>query len=121
MKIIKVLIADDENITRYLLRTLLRQNDIEVVGEATNGIDALELCTKLLPDILILDINMPKMDGFEVLKNIRSAHPDIAVVMISSNATLSNVEEARTYGIYNFIVKPFNPAHVIDAITLCLK
>lgn len=121
MKIIKVLIADDESITRYLLRTLLRQNDIDVVGEATNGVDALELCTKLLPDVLILDINMPKMNGFEALKGIRSAHPDVAVIMISSDATLRNVEEARTYGINNFIVKPFTAAHVIDAIALSLK
>ena len=121
MTLIKTLIADDEDITRHLLRTVLRQNNIEVVGEATNGIDALELCGKLEPDVLILDINMPKMDGFEVLKRIRTEHPDLAVIMISSNATLSNVEEARSYGINNFIVKPFNAGHVINAITRSLK
>lgn len=116
MKIIKALVADDDGITRHLLRTLLRQSYIEVVGEATNGVEALELCSKLLPDVLILDINMPKMNGFEVLKSIRSTHPEISVIMMSTDATQSNVEEARTYGIYKFIVKPFSPAQVIKAI-----
>ena len=117
MKVIKALVADDDGITRHLLRTLLRQSYVEVVGEATNGLEALELCSKLQPDVLILDINMPKMNGFEALKSIRSAHPEIAVVMMSSDATQSNVEEARTYGIDRFIVKPFSPAQVIRAVT----
>jgi DNA-binding NarL/FixJ family response regulator len=120
MKLIKTLVADDDGITRHLLRTLLRQSCIEVVGEATNGLEALELCSKLQPDVLILDINMPKMNGFEVLKSIRSTHPEISVVMMSSDATLSNVEEARAYGIYKFIVKPFSPAQVINAVTSCM-
>jgi DNA-binding NarL/FixJ family response regulator len=120
MKLIKTLVADDDGITRHLLRTLLRQSCIEVVGEATNGLEALELCSKLQPDVLILDINMPKMNGFEVLKSIRSTHPEISVVMMSSDATLSNVEEARAHGIYKFIVKPFSPAQVINAVTSCM-
>jgi len=121
MKAIKVVIADDDAITRLLLGTLLRQNDFEVVGEATNGLDALELCNSLEPDVLLLDINMPQMGGFEVLKSIRSAYPDLAVIMISSDATLNNVEEACTYGINEFIVKPFNAARVIEAIARSMK
>ena len=93
---------------------------MEVVGEATNGLEALELCSRLLPEVLILDINMPKMNGFEVLKIIRSTHPEIPVIMMSTDATQSNVEEARTYGIDKFIVKPFSPAQVIKAITSCI-
>lgn len=120
MKIIQALVADDDGITRHLLRTLLRQSYVEVVGEATNGLEALELCSRLLPDVLILDINMPKMNGFEVLKIIRSTHPGIPVIMMSTDATQSNVEEARTYGIDRFIVKPFSPAQVIKAITSCI-
>jgi two-component system chemotaxis response regulator CheY len=117
MNTIKVVVADDDNITRHLLRTLLRQHYYEVVGEANNGTDALELCTRLRPDVLILDINMPKMNGFEVLKHIRRSHPDLAVIMISSDPTPLNVQEARAYGINEFIVKPFNAAQVVTAIT----
>jgi len=113
---IKALIADDENITRFVLRTLLREQNIDVLGEAANGMDTLDLCNKLHPDVLFLDINMPKMDGFEVLKNIRLANSELVIIMISSNATISNVEEAKSYGVNGFIVKPFNPAQVMDAI-----
>lgn len=120
MKIFKALVADDDGITRHLLRTLLRQNFVDVVGEATNGLEALELCPKLLPDVLLLDINMPKMDGFEVLKSIRSTNPEISVIMMSTDATQRNVVEARMHGIHAFIVKPFSPAQVINAITSCL-
>jgi two-component system chemotaxis response regulator CheY len=121
MKTVRTIIADDEEITRLLLRTLLRQNNIEVVGEAKNGVDTLELCEKLRPDVLFLDINMPKMNGFEVLKSIGTTHPDVAVIMISSDSTLNNVKEAGTLGADNFIVKPFSPAKVMDAITRSLK
>lgn len=120
MKLIKALVADDDGITRHLLRTLLRQSFVEVVGEAANGLEALDLCSKLQPDVLILDINMPKMNGFEVLKSIRSTHPEICVIMMSSDATQTNVEEARAHGIDKFIVKPFSPAQVINAVTSCM-
>ena len=119
MKILKVLIADDDGITRHLLRTILRQTYVDVVGEATNGQETLELCAKLQPDMLILDINMPKLGGFEVLKSIRSTNPEISVIMMSSDATQNNVVEARAHGIYEFIVKPFSAAQVINVISRC--
>lgn len=121
MKTIKALIADDDEITRLLLRTLLRQNNIKVVGEAKNGIAAIEQCEKLHPDILFLDINMPKMNGFEVLKSISNLQPGIAIIMISSDSTLHNIKEAGNYGVKNFIVKPFNTAIVMDVIGRSLK
>jgi two-component system chemotaxis response regulator CheY len=117
MNAIKVVIADDDGITRHLLRTLLRQQNYEVAGEAINGAEALELCARHRPNVLFLDINMPKMNGFDALRSIRRAHPGIAVIMISSDPTLRNVEEARVYGINEFIVKPFNAAQVVTAIT----
>lgn len=119
MKIIKALVADDDAITRQLLRTLLRQNYIEVVGEAVNGFEALELCSRLQPEVLILDINMPRMNGFEVLQSIRTTHPEISVIMMSSDSTQRNVQEALAHGIHKFIVKPFTPAQVIKAVTSC--
>ncbi len=121
MKTIKALIADDDGITRHILRSMLRQHEIDVVGEATDGTDVSAMCANLLPDILFLDINMPKMSGFEVLNNFCTEHPGIAIIMMSSDATLSNVEATRSYGVLNFVVKPFNAARVIDAIVLALK
>lgn len=118
---IKAVIVDDDDILRHLLKTLLKQNNIKVVGEATNGVDALKQCDRYLPDILILDINMPLMGGFEALKRIRSAHPDILVFMISSDSTTNNVEEASKIGINGFIVKPFTASKVLDIINNSLK
>ena len=120
MKMIKALIVDDDEITRILLRSMLRQNNINVVGEAKNGADAQELCGKFRPDILFLDINMPKINGMEALKAIKINHPDISVIMISSDATLENVKEACTQGADNFIVKPFSQAKIMDAIARSL-
>ncbi len=117
---IKALIADDDEITRVLLRSMLRQNHIEVVGEARNGTDAQALCGKFRPDVLFLDINMPKTNGMDALKTIKASHPQIAVIMISSDATLKNVKEACSVGADNFIVKPFSQAKIMDAIARSL-
>ena len=121
MKSLKVLIADDDNVTRHLLRSIFLQSELEVVGEATNGEDAVAYCRSMQPNVLLLDLNMPRMNGFEVLQTIRLNHPKLAVIMISSDATLSNVEKARKFGVDNFIVKPFTAARVLDAITRSLK
>ena len=117
---IRALIADDDEITRVLLRSMLRQNGIDVVGEARNGADAQALCSKFKPDILFLDINMPRASGIEVLKAIKSDHPGVFVIMISSDATLLNVQEACALGADNFIVKPFSQAKVMDVVVRSL-
>lgn len=118
-RIIKAVIADDDSVTRYLLRTLLWQHNIEVVGEACNGEEALIRCANVLPDILFLDINMQGMDGFETLLSLRQSTPDLAVIMISSDSTAGNVQKALANGADGFIVKPFCPASVIEAVVRC--
>lgn len=118
-RIIKAVIADDDSVTRHLLRTLLRQHNIEVVGEACNGKEALLRCAALLPDVIFLDINMEGMDGFETLRCLRESIPDLAVLMISSDSTAGNVQKARAHGADGFIVKPFCPASVIESVTRC--
>lgn len=119
MRTIKAVIADDDNVTRHLLRTLLRQHNIEVVGEACNGKEALLKCAATIPDILFLDINMQEMDGFETLQSARQAMPNLAVIMISSDSTADNVQKAHASGADGFIVKPFTPARVMDAVARC--
>jgi two-component system chemotaxis response regulator CheY len=121
MKIIKAVIADDDAVTRYLLRTLLRQRAIDVVGEASNGKGALQKCASENPDVLFLDINMQEMDGFETLDCIRETMPGLAVIMISSDSTAGNVQKAHAQGADGFIVKPFSPARVFEAIGRCVR
>ena len=112
----RILIADDDGITRHLLRLLLIQYDHEVVGEAEDGETTLAQCAKLMPDVVFLDINMPNIDGLEVLKKIRLDYPQIAVVMVSVSSTPDHVHTAMSLGAHEFIVKPFNAASVINAL-----
>lgn len=116
---IKILVADDDHIMCELLKSILRQEGYNVVGGAHDGKAALELCASLQPDLVCLDVNMPKMGGIEALHAIRAAHPEIAAVMVSGEATADVVRNAAHEGACGFIVKPFNAAKIIDTIHRC--
>jgi len=118
---ITAVIADDDSVTRHVLRTLLRQHTIEVIGEAGNGKEALLKCAAVAPDLLFLDINMQEMGGFEALEALKHSMPGLAVIMISSDSTVENVKKAHAQGAHAFIVKPFCPASVIEAVTRCTQ
>mgnify|MGYP000855310528 CR=1 FL=1 len=115
-RIPKVLIVDDNDLMRTLLRGMLRGDDYHVVGEAKNGMQAVEATQKLDPDIVCLDVMMPEMDGLEALTAIKQARPDTCVVMITGNPSKENVEESIQGGAAGFIVKPFNTARVLDTL-----
>jgi len=121
IRTIKAVIADDDSVTRHLLRTLLRHQMIEVVGEACNGRDALQKCAAEIPDLLFLDINMQEMDGFETLLAVKQTMPRLAVIMISSDSTADNVKKAHAQGADGFVVKPFSAASVLEAVARCLR
>ena len=110
----KILIVDDNDMMRKLLRGILRGENYEVIGEARNGLIALDFLEKHRPDIVFLDVMMPEMDGLETLQNIKQTNPDIIVIMITGNPSKENVEESIQGGANGFIVKPFNSAKVID-------
>lgn len=118
---VKVLIVDDNDLMRTLLRGILRGDEYDIVGEAKNGLIASELAERLQPDIVCMDVMMPEMDGLEALMNIKAAHPDIAVIMITGNPSVENVQESIQGGASGFIVKPFNAARVLDTLKLALK
>lgn len=121
MRTITAVIADDDSVTRHVLRTLLRQHTIEVTGEAGNGKEALLKCAAVAPDVLFLDINMQEMGGFEALDALKQSMPGLAVIMISSDSTVENVKKALAQGAHAFVVKPFCPASVIEAVTRCTQ
>ena len=113
----KVLIVDDNDLMRTLLRTILRGDQYEFIGEARNGVEALELAERLRPDIICLDILMPKIGGLEALQTIRSMHPEIVVVMVTGSPSVDNVREAIQGGASGFIIKPFNAGKVLDTVS----
>lgn len=112
----KVLIVDDNDLMRTLLRGILRSESYEIIGEAKNGAAALDFIAKSKPDIVFMDVIMPQMDGLEALQNIKELHPEIVVVMITGNPSKENVEESIRNGANGFIIKPFNSARVLDTL-----
>ena len=112
----KIIIVDDNDLIRTLLRGILRAEECEIIGEARNGALALELIEKSRPDIVLLDVLMPEMDGLETLQNIKQQYPEIIVVMITGSPSKDNVQESIQGGASGFIVKPFNSAKVIETL-----
>lgn len=115
-----VYLADDDADMRALLRLILRSDGYDVVGEGGSGDTVIADCRKLRPQVLLLDINMPGLDGLEVLDRIRKDHPATKVIMISADPTLDRVTDALKKGAHGFVVKPFNAAKLLDDITQAL-
>lgn len=116
---IKILVVDDDHIMCELLTSILRHEGYDVVGGAHDGEAALEQCAKLEPNVVCLDINMPKMGGIETLHAIKIEHPKTAVIMVSAEATMEVVMDAIGKGACGFIVKPFNAAKILDTLGRC--
>jgi len=111
-----VMIVDDNDMMRTILRGMLRGDAYDVIGEARNGVQAVDMAGRLKPDIVCLDVMMPEMDGLEALDAIKAARPETAVVMITSNTDPDTVQDAIMKGAAGFIVKPFNAARVLDTL-----
>ena len=116
-----VLIVDDNDIMRAALRSILRGDDYEVVGEARNGTVAVDMAARLKPEIICLDVIMPEKNGLLALGEIKAAQPAIAVVMITASADPKTVQESIISGASGFIVKPFNAAKVLDTLNSISK
>lgn len=112
----KVLVVDDMAFIRFSLRQMLEKNGYEVAGEAANGEEAVEKYELCAPDIVTMDITMPKMSGIEAMKAILAKHPQAKVVMVSAMGQESFIKEAIIHGAKYFIVKPFEEGKVVETI-----
>jgi two-component system chemotaxis response regulator CheY len=117
----KVLIVDDAAFMRMMLRDILAKNGFEVVGEADNGKAAVQMYGELKPDVVTMDITMPEMDGIAAVKEIKSADPSAKIVMVSAMGQQAMVIEAIRSGAADFIVKPFQPDRVLEALGKALS
>ena len=117
----RVLIADDASFMRQMIREIIEPEGHEVVGEATNGIEAVEQYEELHPDLVTMDIVMPKRSGIDAVKGILAQHPEACVVMCSALGQETLVMEALQAGARDFIVKPFKPDNVIATISKILE
>ena len=112
----RVLVVDDAAFMRKMVSDALAKGGHEVVGEAGNGVEALAQFQALKPDLVTLDITMPEKDGLAALAEIMPADPSAKVVMCSALGQESKVLEAIKLGAKDFVVKPFQPDRVIDAV-----
>lgn len=115
-----VLIVDDAAFMRMMIKDILSKNGYQVVGEAENGIKAVEKYAELKPDLVIMDITMPEMDGIEAVRKIRAVDPGATIVMCSAMGQQAMVIEAIQAGAKDFIVKPFQPERVLEAVNKVL-
>ena len=115
-KCISIVIVDDNDMMRSILRSMLRGDVYEVIGEARNGVLAVEMAGRLKPDIVCLDVIMPEKNSLDALCEIKVARPETEVVMITSNADPETVQESIQNGASGFIIKPFNAARVLDTL-----
>ena len=117
MKSIRVLIAEDHETVRQGLRLLLEaESDIEVVAEAANGLDAVEHCKATRPEVVILDISMPDMNGLAAAREIRRALPNIAVVALTRHDDEAFVHELLAVGASGYVLKQSRSTELLNAI-----
>ena len=111
-----ILICDDAAFMRMMIKDILTKNGYNVVGEAENGAIAVDKYKELKPDLTLLDITMPEMDGINALKNIKASDAGANVIMCSAMGQQAMVIEAIQAGAKDFIVKPFQPERVLEAV-----
>lgn len=112
----RVLIVDDAAFMRMMIKDILKKGGYEVVGEAEDGVKAVERFKELQPDLVTMDITMPEMDGITAVKEIRKIDPDAVIIMCSAMGQQAMVIDAIQAGAKDFVVKPFQPDRVLEAV-----
>lgn len=112
----KILICDDAAFMRMMIKDILTKNGYEVAGEAENGAKAVEKYNELKPDLVLMDITMPEMDGIQALKKIKEEDPSATIIMCSAMGQQAMVIESIQSGAKDFIVKPFDKDRVLEAV-----
>jgi two-component system chemotaxis response regulator CheY len=112
----KVLVVDDAAFMRMMIKDILRKGGYEVVGEAEDGAKAIEKFKELRPDLVTMDITMPDMDGITAVKEIRKIDTNALIIMCSAMGQQAMVIDAIQAGAKDFVVKPFQPERVLEAV-----
>ena len=116
-----ILIVDDALFTRTMLRNILTENGYKAVVEAETGTEAIWAYERWQPDLVIMDINMPEMDGMTAVGNIMNIDPEARIIICSALGEPHLMKEAVEAGVIEFIMKPFQPEKVIEAIDKALN
>lgn len=111
-----ILICDDAAFMRMMIKDILTKNGYNIAGEAENGLKAVEKYREVKPDLVMMDITMPEMDGIQALKKIKAEDPSATVIMCSAMGQQAMVIESIQSGAKDFIVKPFDKDRVLEAV-----
>lgn len=118
---LRIVIADDLSFMRMVQKEILQERGYEVVGEAVDGIEAVDKFKTLRPDVIILDITMPNMNGLEAMYKIFEFDRNARIIICSALGQQSLIVEAIRAGVKDFIVKPFRPERVISSIEKAIR
>jgi two-component system, NarL family, nitrate/nitrite response regulator NarL len=114
---VRILIVDDHPIIRRVVRSTLQQHPhFEICGEAVNGADAIEEAKKLKPDVIVLNVSMPVMNGFEAAREIKMILPESAIVILSQNADRNFIAEAKKLGVQAYVAKTKAGESLVKAV-----
>ena len=114
---LNILIVDDSTIFRKIMIEMIHARGHNVVGEASNGLEGVDMYEKLRPDVAFIDNTMPIMNGLQALKKIKETAPEANIVMISSTASQENISEALIHGAYDFLRKPIDPERLDSVLS----
>ena len=116
----RVMIADDSDAIRMVLKDILEIGHHEMVAEASNGIEAVEKFNETKPDLLLLDLAMPKQDGLDTVKQIIATNPNAKIVMVTASDNLKTMQECLKAGALAYVLKPFDFDQVLKIISKSL-
>ena len=112
----KIMLVDDAAFMRMMLKDILTKGGYDVVGEAENGLKAVEKYKELSPDLVLMDITMPELDGIGAVKQIKEIDPNAKIIMCSAMGQQAMVLESIQAGARDFIVKPFQQDRILEAV-----
>jgi two-component system nitrate/nitrite response regulator NarL len=116
-RLIRVLIVDDEPLFTEMLQALLQVEDgIEVVGKAQHGRQAVELANDLDPDVIVMDVSMPVMDGIDATREIRQQNPTATILILTGGSNITEIDQARTAGAAGYLTKDRIGGELVDEI-----
>jgi len=116
----KVLVVDDASFMRLNLKNILESEGFEIIGEGTNGQEAIKLYQAERPDVVTMDITMPEMDGLAAMEKIIEMDPQAKIIMVSAMGQETYIKKAILKGAKNFIVKPFKKEKIVETLNKVL-
>jgi two-component system chemotaxis response regulator CheY len=117
----KLMIVDDSNIMKRRIERAQNFDELELVGTASNGVEAIEMFKKMDPDVVTMDLTMPQMDGIECIENIVKIKPAVRILVISALADKATAVEAMEKGANGFLNKPFSDRQLNEAIAELIR